>query len=881
VWKWLFRKRAREQEINAELQYHQEMLSRDGVERGLTSAEAEAAARRRLGNATSIRETVSEIWGWPAAESIGNDIHYALRSLRKNPRFTLAAVLSLGLGIGMATAIFTLVNSILLHSLPYADADRLVMLWSENKVQGWDHEKMSYPEMLDWEKTSIFDRVVGFVPNMGTITAPGEPELVHGYAVTPGALAMLGVRPLLGRSFTPQEERRGGAGAVILRYNVWQRRFGGDPNVVGQTLLFNDTQRTIAGVMPPEFEFFNRESDLIFPAYLDPSNFTYRGRFLRVMARLKSGLSLREAQTRVNVVAANLAAQYPDSNRGWTISLVPLPIDTAGPIRPALLMLMGAVGMVMLIACSNVACLLLAQAGARSKELAVRLALGATRWRLARQVLIESLLLALLGGVFGLGLSESAIRYSQNILPDRYSSARYLLQLDQIHVDGWVLAFAGLVVLVSAGSFGLAPALRAAKSDLNEGLKETGRGSSSGRRARRGQNLLVVAQLAVAVVLVIGAGLLIKSFARLYEQGPGFRPDNLKTVDVQLPAFELQGRSREQYQKWTRTNYELVMDRIGSLPGIEAIASVNDLPVNGFYWLNDFTLENRAQRDPSDSVRAIDRTVWPAYFETMDIPLLSGRYLSRRDTPQPLVVVINDAFVKHYLDGQNPIGRRVKQGPPQSLSPWHTIIGVVAGERSGGMDEEPRPMIYYSASQYPQGFFHLIVRSHADLAATVALLRSELKKINPKIAPYAPTTFDTLVLDSTWRVRCSMLLLGVLAAVSLITAIVGVYGVIDYGVSERASEIGIRMALGASGGDVLKMITWEGVRVAAAGIALGLGLASVLSRLLSTLLFNVRPIDGWIYAGVAALLVAVSALASFTPAQRGARLDPISTLRHQ
>jgi predicted permease len=392
---------------------------------------------------------------------------------------------------------------------------------------------------------------------------------------------------------------------------------------------------------------------------------------------------------------------------------------------------------------------------------------------------------------------------------------------------------------------------------------------------------LVVAQLAVAVVLVIGAGLLIKSFARLYEQGPGFRPDNLKTVDVQLPAFELQGRSREQYQKWTRTNYELVMDRIGSLPGIEAIASVNDLPVNGFYWLNDFTLENRAQRDPSDSVRAIDRTVWPAYFETMDIPLLSGRYLSRRDTPQPLVVVINDAFVKHYLDGQNPIGRRVKQGPPQSLSPWHTIIGVVAGERSGGMDEEPRPMIYYSASQYPQGFFHLIVRSHADLAATVALLRSELKKINPKIAPYAPTTFDTLVLDSTWRVRCSMLLLGVLAAVSLITAIVGVYGVIDYGVSERASEIGIRMALGASGGDVLKMITWEGVRVAAAGIALGLGLASVLSRLLSTLLFNVRPIDGWIYAGVAALLVAVSALASFTPAQRGARLDPISTLRHQ
>ncbi len=445
-----------------------------------------------------------------------------------------------------------------------------------------------------------------------------------------------------------------------------------------------------------------------------------------------------------------------------------------------------------------------------------------------------------------------------------------------------MFAFAGLVVIVSAAFFGLVPALRAARSDLNEGLKETGRGSSSGRRARRGQNLLVIAQLAVAVVLVIGAGLLIKSFARLYQQGPGFRPENLKTADIQLPSFELQSRSRDEYRKWFRINYEQVMDRVASLPGIEAVASVNDLPMNGFYWLNDFTVENRPQRDPSDSVRAIDRWVWPAYFETMGIPLISGRYFSRRNTEEePLVVIVNDAFVKHYLDGQDPIGRRVKSGPPSSPNPWHTIVGVVAGERCGGMDEEPRPMIYYSASQYPQGFFHLIVRSHMDLAGTVTLLRSELKKINPKIAPYAPTTFDRLVLDSTWRVRCSMLLLGVLAAVSLITAMVGVYGVIDYGVSERAAEIGIRMALGASGADMMRMITGEGVRVASIGIALGLGLALILTRLLSTLLFGVRAIDGWIYAGVALLLVAVSALASFAPARRGARLDPISTLRQQ
>ena len=880
MFRWL--RRSRDKEIETELQYHLDMLSREAQEEGMSPAEAEIAARRKLGGAVLVRERVRDIWSWPSLEAVAKDLRYAVRVLRKNPLFTLAAVSSLALGLGMTTSIFTLVNSILLHSLPYSDPDRLVMLWSENKEQHWDHEKMSFPEMLDWEKTAIFDRVVGFLPNMGTVTSPGEPELVHAYGVTPGALPMLGVRPMIGRAFTPDEERRGGARAVILRHNIWQRLYGGDPKAIGRTMLFNDTPLVIVGVMPPGFEFFNRESDLILPAYLDPQRVTTRFRLLRVMARLKSGLSLRDAQTRANVIAANFARQYPQFNRGWTVNLVPFPVDTAGPVRPALLVLMGAVGLVMLIACSNVASLLLAQAGARSKEISVRLALGASRGCVARQMMLESLLLASCGGAAGLLLAYFVVQYFRSTLPDRFSAGRFMLQLDQIRLDPSVVLFSVLMVLASALLFGLVPAWRTSKADVNEGLKDASRGGSSSLPTRRAQRALVVAQVAVAVVLAIAAGLLIQSFARLYQQGPGFRAENLKTADILLPSFELQNASRDDMRAWVRTNYDLVMDRVAALPGIEAVTSVNDLPLSGFYLLNEFTIENRAERDPGDHVRAIDHYVWPAYFETMGIPLLSGRYFNRLDgEQQPRVAVVNDAFVRHYLAGVNPIGRRVKFGASNSNGPWHSIVGVVGGERAGGMDEEPRPMIYLSTSQYAQSIFHLIVRSRMDLATTMSAIRAALHKINPKIAPYAPTTFDTVVLDSTWRVRYSMLLLTVLAVVSLVVSVVGVYGVISYGVSERTSEIGIRLALGARTSNVVGMITREGMRLALAGVALGLVSAAALMRLLSSLLFGVRAIDWATYAAVAGILLAAAALATFLPARRAARLDPTSALRHE
>ncbi len=545
VWKLKYgwRRAALDRELEEEVRFHLDLIEQERRESGAAAGEAGRAARREFGNVGLVMEQSRTAWGWHWVQSCQQDLRFALRAFRRDWSSTTAAITALALGAGLSIAIFTIVNAVLLQPLPYREPDRLVMVWAVNQQLGWDQEKISAPEMLDWERSGLFESVVGFMPNMTAINGPGEPVLTHGYAVTPGFLSLLGAQPMLGRPFTADEENKGGDHKVLLlRHSFWVRRFGSDPNVIGRKVLVQNEPYRIVGVMGPEFQFFNRQTDLYVPTNRNPADIQGRGRMFRLIARLKPGISLGQAQARANTLAAQFVRDHPESNRGWTVNLVPVPLDTTGPVRPALWVLLVSVGMVLLIACANVANLLLAQGIARSQELALRMALGAGRARVVRQLFTESLLLAASGGLLGYGLAHLAVRYLRGTLPQQYSFGRSLIQLERIHIDNWVAIFAAVVVPLAAVLIGLAPALRASRPVLIEALRE---GRSSGAlAARRLQNVLVAGELALSVILVIGAALLAQSFARLYRQGPGFQSAGLKSMYISLPTFEYEIRNQ-------------------------------------------------------------------------------------------------------------------------------------------------------------------------------------------------------------------------------------------------------------------------------------------------------------------------------------------------
>lgn len=866
-----WRKKALDRELAEEMQFHMEMLEQESA----------GSARREFGNLAHITEDSRANWGWTWVETVMQDLRLAFRVLPRHWSSTAAACAALALGVGFSIAVFTIVNAILLRPLPYRQPDRLVMVWAVNQQQGWDQEKMSAPEMVDWQRSGLFESVVGFTPNMTSITGPGEPVLTHGYAVTRGFLQLLGMQPMLGRAFSDEEERKGGEkNRILLRHSFWMRRFGGDPNVIGQRLLIADKPYIITGVMGPEFQFFNRQTDLYVPIEWDPSESTNRGRGLRLVARLKDGIALEQAQARANVLAETLAREHPESNRGWTVRLSPLPVDTTGPVRPVLWVLLGSVAMVLMIACANVTNLLLAQGIARSKEVALRLALGAGRARIMRQMLTENLLLAITAGAAGYGLAHLAVHNFRSALPEQFSSGRSLIQMERIQIDGWVALFAVVVVPATAVLFGLIPAWRNSRADFNEAMKDTGRTTGAGSGERRLQGMLVTFEIAIAVVLVIGAALLARSFERLYEQGPGFQPAKLKSMYVSLPTYEHQIRNGADWQRVSRSLYERAMSAVGTAPGIAAAAGVSHMPLAGFYYLADFEIEGQpSSRD--EKPHAIDRYVSNNYHSTLGMPLLEGRYFESFDRPESgRVVVVNEQFARHYLTGKPAAGRRLRYfgaGADQ----WYTIVGVVRGERAGGMEEEPKPMIYFSMNQSPWGLFHLIVKTDVDLPSTVNMVRTALHQISPKIALYEVRTLDDLVLDSTWRIRYSMMMLAAMASVALVLAALGVYGVLNYAVRKRTREIGVRMALGADRHAVLKLVASDGMRLAVAGIGAGLVAACLLTRFLTSLLFGVHAIEPMLFVFVSIFLAAVALMACLLPARRASGLQPLEALREE
>jgi putative ABC transport system permease protein len=794
--------------------------------------------------------------------SLWSDIKYALKMLAKNPGFTAAAVLILAIGIGANSAIFSVLNAVLLRSLPYPEAGRLVWVWE--RTPGGEKGAVPPPDYLDYrQQARSFEQLAAYMPVTHNVTDLDNPERLSCAATSGNFFDTLGVRPLLGRGFTVEEEQAGREPAVVLSHALWRQRYGADPSILGRKLLLDGQPFTVVGVMPADFNFPKGAALWeVAPFHLKGMSIR-KAHFLRPVGRLRPGVSIEAAQSEVNAIAGRLAEQYPDSNRGHSLRLVSLNEYTVGDIRTTLL-LAGAVGFVLLMACANVANLLLARATARGKEMAVRAALGAGRGRLVRQLLTESVILALVGGVLGVLLAYWGTGVLVKAVPDN------IPRLDEAGIDGSVLAFTVVASVLTGVVFGLAPALRISRPDLNGVLKQAGRGSTGGGRGNLLRNALVTAQIALALVLLVGAGLMIKSFSRLHEVSPGFNPDNLLTMQIELPAAK--------YPKpQQRANFfHAVVERVSGLPGVVAAGTVSELPLSG--QLNDtyFYVEGRGTDPARDRALADFRTVSAGYFRAMQIPLKRGREFTEQEVSEGArVVVVNESIANRFFGGEDPTGKRllVETG---ERTPYE-VVGVVGDIRQRGLDSEVSPEMYMP--QYRAGATSLVVRTARDPESLAASVRGAVRAVDADQPVANVRTMGQIIDTSVTRSRFRMLLFSVFAAAALILASVGIYGVIAYSVAQRTHEIGIRMALGAEPGRIFRSVLGGVLKVALAGLFLGLVLSLALTRLLSTLLYGVSATDPLTFLWVSPLLVGVALAASLVPAYRATRVDPLVALR--
>jgi putative ABC transport system permease protein len=809
-------------------------------------------------------------------KTLSKDLRYGIRMLAQKPGFTVAAVLALALGIGANSAIFSVVNAVLLRSLPYKEPGQLLMVQSTKRQDTRRAGSASYLDFADWKgQNQVFDDMAAFRSKGYTLTGIGEPERITGARVSASFFPLLGVETSLGRAFLPEEDMSKGERVVVISQGLWQRRFGSDPNIIGRALTLDSQSYTVVGVLPAGFSFpiDIENADMWSPLALDGELLEQRGaHFLRVIARLKPGVSLQSAQTEITAIASRLEQQYPEDNTDRVVTLYSLHEQLVGSIRPALLVLLAAVGAVLLIACSNVANLLLARAAARQKEIAIRMALGATRGRIIRQLITESLILAFLGGGAGLLLAlwgvESLIALSPANLP----------RLSGVGVDGWVLTFTLLISIFTGIIFGLAPALKASKPDLNDALKEGGRGSTEGFSGRRMRDLLVVVEMALALILLISAGLLIRSFLRLQQVNAGFDPSNVLTMQVELPS----SRYKESVQ--VSTFFEQTLERIAALPGVESAGGINVLPLSGNNMRTSFTILNRPAPPPGQEPLAEARAVTPGYFRTLRIPLLRGEeFTGNYAKGSPGRIIINDSMARRFWPDEDPIGQRVSIGisvDEDNPAVWE-IIGIVGDVRHASLDIEPAPEMYVPHSQQSWPFLTLVVRTSSDAMAMAGPVRDQVLAVDKDQPVSSIQTLESRVSASVAQPRFYLLLLSLFAALALILAAVGVYGVLSYLVTQRIHEIGIRLALGASPFDVIKLVVGHGMMLAVIGVVTGLICAFILTRLMSSMLYGVSATDPMTFAALSLLLLAVALLASYIPARKATKVDPMIALRYE
>jgi putative ABC transport system permease protein len=809
--------------------------------------------------------------------TLWQDLRFGARMLLKNPVVTLVAVTALTLGIGANTAIFSVVHAVLLRSLPYTDGERLAVVWEKKQGGKGDQNVINLGNFSDWkEQNNVFTDMAAFFDLNLNLTGDGEPEEIPAQIATTNLFSVLGANVVMGRTFAPDDGADNQPNVVVISYSLWQRRFGADPQIVGRKITLNNRPNTIIGVLAPDFSWHiqkgsmtNKPAEIWSPWQISNELRERHGRFARAVARLRPGVTFPQAQSEMDAIGARLAQQYPEFNTKWGVNVVPLRQQYTGDIRKPLLVLLGAVGFVLLIACANVANLLLARAASRKKEIAVRAGLGASRWRIARQLLTESLLLSVVGGAAGLLFAWWGTQALIALSPPA------LMDLSDVRVNLPVLGFTLGVSLLTGIIFGFVPALEAARFDLHDSLKEGGKNIGGSARNHRFRNLSVVTQVALALVLLVGAGLLMKSLNRLQAVDPGFNPKHLMTMRVSLPT-----RKYETDQK--RIDFfQRALEQLQAVPGVEAAGAINSLPFNGPHSGTTVEIVGKAKLPPGQQLSTGICVTDVNYFQTMQIPLKRGRLFSAPEgTEMRHVTVVNEAFARKLLPGEDPIGKRVVIYMKDENVPTE-IVGVVGDNKHMGLDTEVEPMAYWTHPELTYASMTLVIRTHGDAASIASAAREVIRGLDPDQPVGEMSTMEGLLAKSMSRSRFNTTLLAVLAVVALVMAAVGVYGVMSYSVLQRTHEIGVRMALGAQRLDVIKLVVRQGIILGLVGVLAGLAASFGLMRLLATLLFEVAATDKTTFVVVAVGLFLITLIACCIPARRATKVDPLVALRYE
>lgn len=803
--------------------------------------------------------------------TLARDVRFAWRTLLKNPVFTAVSILTLALGIGANSAIFSLIHAALLRPLPFPEPDRLAFIWEETSMFGLKDSPVALGNYQDWRaRNSVFAEMGALEPSSFRLTGAGEPRQVQGYLVTAGALRTLGVKPILGRWFRDDEDRNGAPRTAVVSYGLWKSALAGDRAAVGRALEINDEKYTLVGVMPPAFRFPGSDTELWTPlgAVFSPVDMDNHGRHnAMVVGRLKPGMTLARANEEIRNIAAGQQKERPRTNGGVSAFVAPLRDHFISDVRPTLRALAGAVGFVLLIACANIANLLLSRASNRTREIAVRAAIGGGRWQIARQLLTENLMLAAAGGALGLVGAAAGARLLEKLLPEA------IVSMSPVAVDGAVLAFTLGISALTALLFGLAPLLQLFRVDLNQLLKQGGARHGIRSGSRRTQRALVIAEVALAFVLVTGAALAIQGFVRLRSVNPGFETRNILTLKTLLAARQYRDPARRQ------AFYDETLRRVKVLPGVESAGFTLGAPVVFKGWVNGIIVEGRPLPAIGQFANANYRVVTPDYMQTIGAPLRAGRYLSDYDGPKaPRVALINETMKRQFWPGEEALGKRFRMS---SGAPWITVAGVVGDFHQSGLDVAPKPETYLPVAQETTPISGLVIRTHGDPEALAAAVRREIHAVDRGVPITDVRSMEQVLDREVFQRRGQTTLIAAFAICALLLAALGVYGVLAYLVARRTQEIGVRVALGARPLDVLMTVAGQGLALSAVGIALGAAVSVVVTRALSKLLFGVSPRDPATLAGVAALLLLTAAAASYLPARRAMRVDPVVALREE
>ena len=878
--KALVRRRELDRDLDEELQFHLAMREQKLREQGVAAEEAPYAARRQFGNVTRLKETSRELWGFRWLETFAQDLRYGLRQLRRNPGFTAVAVMTLALGIGGNTAMFSVIDAVLLRPLPYKDSHQLVRIFSSSSL--FTHSSVSAWEFSEIKhQTNVFQDLVLYTGWYMKLTGPGDPEVAVRADVSPDVFRLLDVRPILGRAFLAEEAQPGRNRVALISESVWKNRFGSDPHVLGRAVYLENTAYTIVGVLPSSFKMpedieSNRKCPTVwvpFRPMLEGSQY-YRDHRCAVIGRLPKGVDLTQAQSQLHAVAQRLAQAFPEENKGWDLQVDRIEDEVVSGARSALLIHFGAVGFVLLIACVNIANLVLARGAGREKEIAIRESVGASRLRVIRQLLIESILLSLLGGLLGLLGALWGVRGLLAIAPQD------IPRLGEVHIDLGVIIFAFVASTIVGLIFGGLPAISLSKVDLNTALKEGGATSQSGVgsiRRRRARSLLVVAETALATVLLVGAGLLIRSFWKLTTVDPGFQTGNLLVLRVTPTATKF-GNDQQLV-----AFFNDALARVRMLPGVReaCVAGIPPILGGGGLVFNASSIEGQPSGSSSQPIIMDFRPVSPGYFRTLGQRLMAGRDFDNHDNAgAPGVIIINEAFARRYFSNQNPLGKHISAQWIDKNPPGE-IVGVVSDLRDAHLTLAPQPGMFVPYMQFPLQGMYVVVRTSGPPLRLAPAVRDEIWSVEKNHPILDIMTVEEIISNSVAAPRFRVVLLGAFAGLALVLALVGIYGVVSYGVAQRTHEFGVRMALGASQHDLLKQVVRQGSMMAMSGAAIGLAASLALSRVLTSMLYEVRPADPTTFVGAAILLACVSLVACFIPAHRATKVDPMVALRYE